>query len=223
LRVYKVADIVNNEVLCCAAKGTGDLTSILTNLESASEPRPESTWKLEITIGQGRDARRHKLDLRPALSLADPVDAPIFIGDKQPLEQMGSSDDVYRLVFYRGRLFISERSPRTVDEREEVCLRVKKLVYDEEADLVSLRAAVANIEATIEYVKSGPRRDAIPEDVKLLVWARDGGACVRCGSKQDLHFDHVIPVSKGGGNLGVNIQILCQPCNLRKADKIAAS
>jgi len=81
---------------------------------------------------------------------------------------------------------------------------------------------VANLEAAIEYTKSGPRRDPIPEDVKLLVWTRDGGACVRCGSKKELHFDHVIPVAKGGGNFEANIQILCQPCNLKKADKIAA-
>jgi 5-methylcytosine-specific restriction endonuclease McrA len=98
---------------------------------------------------------------------------------------------------------------------------VKKAVYDEEAELSSLRAAVANLEAAIEFEKSGPRRDPIREDVKLLVWARDGGCCVRCGSKQELHFDHVIPVAKGGGSSEANIQILCQMCNLKKSDRIA--
>jgi len=101
-----------------------------------------------------------------------------------------------------------------------VTLRVKKAIYDEEAELSSLRAAVANLEAAIEFRRSGPQRDPIPEDVKLLVWARDGGQCVRCGSQQGLHFDHVIPVAKGGGNSEANIQILCQTCNLKKSDKI---
>ncbi len=106
-------------------------------------------------------------------------------------------------------------------ERDEVALRVKKATYDEEFELSSLRESVANLEAAIEFQKRGPKREPIPEDVKLLVWARDGGCCVRCGSKHDLHFDHIIPVAKGGGSSERNIQILCQPCNLRKSDKIA--
>ena len=40
----------------------------------------------------------------------------------------------------------------------------------------------------------------IPQDVKIQVAARDGGRCRQCGSTQDLHFDHVIPWSKGGAN-----------------------
>ena len=82
-------------------------------------------------------------------------------------------------------------------------------------------ARTTNVEAAIEYQRSGPKRDPIADDVKLLVWARDGGACVRCGSKENLHFDHIIPVAKGGGGEVTNIQILCQRCNLQKSDKIA--
>ena len=43
---------------------------------------------------------------------------------------------------------------------------------------------------------------------------------MRCGSKDKLHFDHIIPVSKGGSNTEANIQILCGACNLKKSDKI---
>jgi hypothetical protein len=61
----------------------------------------------------------------------------------------------------------------------------------------------------------------IPQDVKIAVAARDGGRCRQCGSSQDLHFDHVIPWSKGGANTVNNIQLLCGPCNRRKgADDI---
>jgi Ca2+/Na+ antiporter len=60
----------------------------------------------------------------------------------------------------------------------------------------------------------------IPSEVKLAVWARDRGRCVLCGSKQQLHYDHDIPFSKGGSNTEQNIRILCQDCNLRKSDKI---
>ncbi len=41
-------------------------------------------------------------------------------------------------------------------------------------------------------------RRIIPTSVKLEVWKRDGGKCVICGKETELHFDHVIPYSKGG-------------------------
>jgi len=61
----------------------------------------------------------------------------------------------------------------------------------------------------------------IPTAVKLEVWKRDKGKCVRCGSENNLHFDHVIPYSKGGSSLvSENIQILCARHNLAKRDRI---
>jgi hypothetical protein len=63
----------------------------------------------------------------------------------------------------------------------------------------------------------------ISQDVKIAVSARDGGRCRQCGSTQDLHYDHVIPWSRGGTNSVANIQLLCGPCNRRKgADDIPA-
>lgn len=64
-------------------------------------------------------------------------------------------------------------------------------------------------------------RRVIPTSVKLEVWKRDGGKCTKCGATEDLHFDHVIPWSKGGSsNTADNIQLLCGKHNLEKHDKI---
>lgn len=61
----------------------------------------------------------------------------------------------------------------------------------------------------------------IPKEVKLEVWKRDRGSCVKCGSKDNLHFDHIIPYSKGGSSLvAENIQLLCARHNIAKKDKI---
>jgi len=61
----------------------------------------------------------------------------------------------------------------------------------------------------------------IPKEVKLEVWRRDKGRCVICGSKDNLHFDHIIPYSKGGSSLvAENIQLLCARHNLEKRDNI---
>ena len=100
---------------------------------------------------------------------------------------------------------IPEPAVTSVDHRYQqfTDLRGKNLVVDALAD------------------RHTDKRQAISEDIKLLVWTRDGGACTRCAARQQLHFDHVIPVAKGGGNSAENIQLLCQPCNLRKSDKVA--
>jgi len=61
----------------------------------------------------------------------------------------------------------------------------------------------------------------IPPQVKLEVWKRDKGKCVMCGSTDNLHFDHIIPFSKGGSSLVAdNIQLLCARHNISKRDKI---
>ena len=61
----------------------------------------------------------------------------------------------------------------------------------------------------------------IPTSVKLEVYKRDKGVCVKCGAKDNLHFDHIYPFSKGGTSITAeNIQLLCARHNLEKRDKI---
>ncbi|MDD3576917.1 MAG: HNH endonuclease signature motif containing protein [Halothiobacillus sp.] len=65
------------------------------------------------------------------------------------------------------------------------------------------------------------RSRIIPTSVKLEVWKRDGGKCVTCGATDELHFDHILPYSKGGTSLKAeNIQLLCARHNLEKSAKI---
>jgi hypothetical protein len=62
---------------------------------------------------------------------------------------------------------------------------------------------------------------AIPTAVKVEVWKRDQGHCVICGSKDNLHFDHDVPYSKGGSSITAkNVRLLCARHNLSKSDKI---
>lgn len=82
------------------------------------------------------------------------------------------------------------------------------------------------LEVTDDPDSPPTRQDAepnrvIPTDVKLAVWKRDQGKCVMCGSSDELHFDHVIPFSKGGSsNTAANVQLLCARHNLQKHDRI---
>jgi hypothetical protein len=64
-------------------------------------------------------------------------------------------------------------------------------------------------------------RRIIPSRVKLEVWLRDAGKCVKCGATDELHFDHIIPFSRGGASITVdNVQLLCARHNLAKSARI---
>jgi hypothetical protein len=142
---------------------------------------------------------------------------PVSLGHPEPFCIIDGRERKALFLFKR-QLF--EVSTRVVDEAafEEAVLTIKKLVYADDTRLARLRQEVQAIETVVNQQLN--KRAAIAESVKLLVWERDEGKCVRCGSSEKLHFDHIIPVSKGGGVSENNIQILCERCNLQKSDRI---
>ena len=96
-----------------------------------------------------------------------------------------------------------------------------------EADVLALINEAANkrrlalekahaLQSMTEHLDNRGKRERIPQDVKVIVWQRDGGRCVDCGSQTDLEFDHIIPLALGGSNTVRNLQLLCASCNRRK-------
>lgn len=68
---------------------------------------------------------------------------------------------------------------------------------------------------------SRAHKRVIPSEVKREVFKRDSGKCVLCGKTDNIHFDHILPYSKGGTSiLADNIQILCAFHNLQKSNHI---
>ena len=67
-----------------------------------------------------------------------------------------------------------------------------------------------------QKIKPANGRQPIPDNVKMFVWQRDNGRCVKCGSQEKLEYDHIIPIAKGGSNTTRNIQLLCEKCNRSK-------
>lgn len=77
------------------------------------------------------------------------------------------------------------------------------------------------IKSKLKDIKDLEHNRMIPTSVKLEVWKRDKGRCKKCGSTDNLHFDHILPFSKGGTSLlAENIQLLCARHNIAKRDKI---
>jgi len=92
---------------------------------------------------------------------------------------------------------------------------VFKFRLDAVDDVADTDSAVA--ESTADYKHAR----IIPASVKQEVFKRDKGKCVMCGAHDEIHFDHILPHSKGGTSLKAeNIQILCARHNLQKGARI---
>jgi hypothetical protein len=63
-------------------------------------------------------------------------------------------------------------------------------------------------------------RIRIPEQIRIEVWRRDGGKCTRCESRENLEYDHIVPLSRGGSNTTRNVELLCERCNRSKGASI---
>jgi hypothetical protein len=102
--------------------------------------------------------------------------------------------------------------------REEVITRVRHKVLSEESSFAKLKREVDLFE---KFEQALPlSREPIPDDVRIFVWRRDEGRCIRCGSQERIEFDHIIPIAKGGSNTERNIQLLCEACNRLKGTTI---
>jgi hypothetical protein len=55
--------------------------------------------------------------------------------------------------------------------------------------------------------------------VRTIILTRDKHVCAYCGSEEDLHVDHRIPLARGGSNSFDNLVTACGPCNLSKGPK----
>jgi holliday junction DNA helicase RuvB len=90
------------------------------------------------------------------------------------------------------------------------------------ADRITLETAVAAIAVLVDNneQKDSSGRLRISSEVRMEVWRRDGGKCVKCGSRENLEYDHIIPIAKGGSNTARNIELLCEACNRVKSDTI---
>ena len=173
---------------------------------------------MPLIIGEGIAAREVKLEIPvETKALVAQLMRPTSLASGEPFTWR---DSEYVGVFlFKDQVFAAVADYLEGTSEEEASLLIKKQVLSNDSKLKRLRREVETLERVVDAV--GIKRMAIPEDVKLLVFSRDEGKCVRCGSSERLHFDHVIPVAKGGGNSDTNIQLLCDYCNLQKSDKIA--
>lgn len=138
--------------------------------------------------------------------------AQVFI-DRQfgEPEALGKNEWLYR----NKHLLVQSAEP--LDRNTEVML-IKHFVLRRERQYDRIRREVEALE-NVERLET-VSREPIPDSVRLFVWQRDKGQCVKCGSRERLEFDHIIPVSAGGSSTERNVQLLCETCNRSKGSTI---
>jgi len=208
MRVKKVAYLRKDSVICYVSNPMlreADLNAIFTNLQfpqgSAGTESPTEV-SIEVRLTD------HTLKL------------PVTLTKEILVKQLNAPQCLIKPLFiFRNAVYWSEIESQA-EEEEDTILMIKKLAYEEDGKLKKLREEV-NVLDRLVGNENIQKREVIPDAVKLYVYKRDEGKCICCGSNKELHFDHVIPFSKGGGNTEKNVQLLCQSCNLKKSDNIA--
>ncbi|HUO05248.1 MAG TPA: HNH endonuclease signature motif containing protein [Candidatus Binataceae bacterium] len=123
------------------------------------------------------------------------------------------------LYAYRDKVLrLHSDEPETLRDKASDVMLIKHFVLRKERGYEKVRREVEALE-NMERLE-GVSREPIPESVRLFVWQRDQGQCVKCGSRERLEFDHIIPIASGGGNTERNVQLLCERCNRSKGATI---
>jgi TPR repeat protein len=113
----------------------------------------------------------------------------------------------------------------SAEQREESQRRIEAFkIRPEEKDqsqdcgIIERLAKMGDHEA--QAMLAWQRSRTISSEVRREVWRRDEGKCVKCGSRERLEYDHIIPFSEGGSNTTRNIELLCESCNRAKSDSV---
>lgn len=127
--------------------------------------------------------------------------------------QIEEKSNYYRSLIQKEK---EEQERAEIEYQKEI---IKQEIIERKKRQEIRNAALKELEEE-GVLESSKKREPIPQGTQDIVWNRDGGCCVKCGSQENLEFDHIIPFSKGGSNSARNLQLLCQKCNREKSNKI---
>jgi 5-methylcytosine-specific restriction endonuclease McrA len=91
--------------------------------------------------------------------------------------------------------------------------------YDRVVHSPTVEFRLPSVIALKDYVSVQQR----PAFTRFNVFLRDRFTCQYCGKRhrtEDLTFDHVIPISRGGRTVWSNVVAACAPCNLQKGNRL---
>ena len=54
--------------------------------------------------------------------------------------------------------------------------------------------------------------EAVSKNTRIAVFRRDHGKCAKCGSHDQIDFEYIVPLNKGGSDTPQNVHLLCGKC-----------
>jgi 5-methylcytosine-specific restriction endonuclease McrA len=94
-------------------------------------------------------------------------------------------------------------------------------VHDRDVSSVTFSFKLPSVIRLLRFVRIKRRLDYVPFN-RANIYGRDKNTCQYCAeafSTSELTFDHVVPVSRGGGKDWENIVTCCVSCNRRKGGR----
>ena len=167
----------------------------------------QGNFLIPYRVGQGPAARTIQLTVQVSKENVERQ-------NREPIPIPDSGDGYW---LFRNRVLIVKNAEGITDE--ELLVHIKHRVLRAEGNWKRMQK---QIEAFENLERTPPaKREKIAESVRLFVWQRDEGKCVKCGSQEKLEFDHIIPFADGGSNTERNIQLLCEQCNRQKGKSVS--
>jgi hypothetical protein len=154
----------------------------------------------------------------PSESVKKLLDEALRNSEKEPVHAIDKNGERYESFFlFRGYVYEYSVGRAQVRYNDD---QIKLLILEHFDKEQKKFERLNNIYTESNIKENHPQRERIPEHVRAEVWRRDGGKCVRCGSRYKLEYDHIVPLSKGGSNTVRNIELLCESCNRAKGNRI---
>jgi HNH endonuclease len=174
----------------------------------------DGAMAVHLVLGDGPRAREIDVPLSPDEMPSGGWNSLLDSTEPYRIKTLGSPG--YAFWLFHGKIVLMSDMEHLTEEEQK--LEVAHAVLRHEKRYRQLRRQLDAFDR-LERADVA-RRERIPDEVRLFVWQRDQGKCVKCGSPEQLEYDHIIPIARGGSNTERNIQLLCETCNREKGANI---
>ena len=128
-------------------------------------------------------------------------------------ERRREADKAYRKTRYAEKFASNQAYHQRNAERNKERVRQWRLANPEKHREQGMRRNARKRNVTVE-----------PVDYQDI-WRKSGGKCGICGDLimvyDQVHFDHIVPLAKGGAHAMANIQVAHAMCNIKKGARVA--
>ena len=124
--------------------------------------------------------------------------------------------NLQRYWFYKKYILWVNRNCISQDDHRYINLKVEEFVLYGNEEFQRLKDKLNRIKELTS--PRGNKRNNIKDEILSFILKRDREECVACGSKDNLQFDHILPLSKGGSDEPENLRVLCRSCNLSRGN-----